>query len=157
MLRATTILKMFSLLVFFHTALSFASGVAWGNEPVVGYVSQLTGTATIKRGFETLTVNEGTPLKKEDTLNTGPDGSMGIVFKDETTISLGPGSKLIIQEYVFDPDHSNFSLVVRLLKGTAAYVSGLISKLSPDATRFITPSASIGIRGTKFVVEIDTL
>jgi hypothetical protein len=42
-----------------------------------------------------------------------------------------------------------------MLKGTAAYLSGLISKLSPDSAHFKTPTASIGIRGTKFVVKVE--
>jgi hypothetical protein len=42
-----------------------------------------------------------------------------------------------------------------MLKGTAAYLSGLISKLSPDSAHFKTPTASIGIRGTKFVARVE--
>jgi len=40
------------------------------------------------------------------------------------------------------------------LKGTAAYVSGVIVKLSPKAARFETPTATIGIRGTRFLVKV---
>jgi hypothetical protein len=42
-----------------------------------------------------------------------------------------------------------------MLKGTVAYLSGLISKLSPDSAHLETPTASIGIRGTKFVVKVE--
>jgi len=42
-----------------------------------------------------------------------------------------------------------------MFKGTAVYLSGLISKLAPDSARFETPSASVGIRGTKFAVKVD--
>jgi hypothetical protein len=42
-----------------------------------------------------------------------------------------------------------------MLKGTAGYLSGLISKLSPESAHFETPTASIGIRGTQFVVRVE--
>jgi len=62
---------------------------------------------------------------------------------------------LVIDEFVFAPHQGEFSLVIKMLKGTAAYLSGLISKLSPESARFETPSASIGIRGTKFAVKVE--
>jgi len=92
---------------------------------------------------------------ENDTLRTGGSGSIGIVFNDDTFLSLGPGSVLIIDEFVFAPKQGKFSIVVRMLKGTAAYLSGLISKLSPDSAHFKTPTASIGIRGTKFVARVE--
>ena len=47
------------------------------------------------------------------------------------------------------------SIITRLLKGTSAYLSGIIGKLSPESVRFETPVASIGIRGTKFAVSVE--
>jgi hypothetical protein len=78
-----------------------------------------------------------------------------VVFNDDTLLSLGPGSVLVIDEFVFAPNQGKFSIVIRMLKGTAAYLSGLISKLAPESAHFETPSASIGIRGTKFVVKVE--
>ncbi|RJQ84047.1 MAG: hypothetical protein C4519_05705 [Desulfobacteraceae bacterium] len=155
MLCSNDVHRTISLLMVLFTCLVFTHATAWGAEDYVGRVAQIKGTVTIQRGSATLAVAKDTLLKNEDTLSTGPDGSIGIVFDDETTLSLGPGSKLIVQEYAFDPDRSNFALVLQLLTGTAAYVSGLIAKLSPDTTRFITPAASIGVRGTKFVIAVD--
>jgi hypothetical protein len=132
-------------------------GQARADEKSVARVSEVTGSATIERGFQTLAAATGTRLQSEDAIKTGEDGSIGIIFDDETTISLGPNSSLKIQSYVFNPGASEFSFVVRLFKGTAAYVSGLIAKLSPGSTEFITPSASIGIRGTRFVIQVDEI
>jgi len=78
-----------------------------------------------------------------------------VVFQDETLLSLGPESVLLIDEYVFAPKQGKFSIVLKMFKGTAVYLSGLISKLAPDSARFETPSASVGIRGTKFAVKVD--
>jgi hypothetical protein len=70
-------------------------------------------------------------------------------------LSLGPESVLVIDEFIFAPKQGKFSIVIRMVRGTAAYLSGLISKLAPESAHFKTPTASIGIRGTKFVAKIE--
>jgi len=80
---------------------------------------------------------------------------MGVAFSDETLLSLGPESVLVVDQYVFAPRQGKFSIVLKMLRGTAAYLSGLISKLTPESAHFETPSASIGIRGTHFVVKVE--
>jgi hypothetical protein len=97
----------------------------------------------------------GLEIWENDTLRTGPDGSIGVIFSDDTLLSLGPESTLFIDKFLFAPREGKYSIVLRMIKGTAAYLSGLISKLSPDSAHFETPTASIGIRGTKFVVRVE--
>ncbi len=121
----------------------------------VAIVRNVSGSATVVRQGQTISATNGMEIWENDTLRTGRDGSIGVVFNDDTFLSLGPGSALIIDEFVFAPKQGKFSIVVRMLKGTAAYLSGLISKLSPDSAHFKTPTASIGIRGTKFVVRVE--
>ena len=121
----------------------------------VGTVQKVNGTATVVRQEQTIFARIGLEIWENDTLRTGPDGAIGVVFNDDTLLSLGPGSVLVIDQFVFAPHQGKFSFVVRMLKGTAAYLSGLISKLSPQSVHFEIPSASIGIRGTKFVVKVE--
>lgn len=121
----------------------------------IGEVSELEGTVTLRRRFRSIPIGIGTRIRIKDTLKTGSNGAIGIVFNDHTIMSLGPDSKLKIQEYMFNPRQSEFSFVVKLLKGTASYVSGLIAKISPESAKFITPTASIGIRGTKMVIQVN--
>jgi len=78
-----------------------------------------------------------------------------VVFNDDTMLSLGPDSVLVIDEYIFAPGQGKFSLVIRMLKGTAAYLSGLISKLSPNRRASRLRPASDSIRGTKFVARVE--
>jgi hypothetical protein len=80
---------------------------------------------------------------------------MGVVFNDDTLLSLGPGSVLVVDKFLFAPRQRKFSIVLRMIKGTAVYLSGLISRLAPESAYFETPTASIGIRGTKFVVKVE--
>ncbi|MBP1708396.1 MAG: putative exported protein [Deltaproteobacteria bacterium] len=121
----------------------------------IGVVQKAAGAVIILRQEETLSAKIGLEIYQNDTLRTGPDGSIGVAFNDDTLLSLGPESVLVIDEYVFAPGQGKYSLVVRMLKGTAAYLSGLISKLAPESARFKTPTASVGIRGTKFVARVE--
>jgi hypothetical protein len=133
-------------------------GSSWclaADTPVVGSVKTVEGSASIIRGGEVLTAHAGQLLEEKDTLQTGPDGSLGVIFRDDSVLSLGPDSKLAIERFVFNPAEGNLEFISRIWKGTAAYLSGLIGKLSPESVRFETPVATIGIRGTRFAAHIE--
>jgi hypothetical protein len=123
--------------------------------PAIATVQKVSGMAAIVRQGQTTSATVGLEIWESDILRTGPDGSIGVVFNDDTLLSLGPGSLLVVDKFVFAPRQGKFSIVLRMVRGTAAYLSGLISKLSPDSAHFETPTASIGIRGTKFVVKVE--
>jgi len=121
----------------------------------IATVKKVSGTATVIRQGNTISAAVGLAILENDTIRTDPGGSIGIVFNDETFLSLGPGSVLVIDEFVFAPTEGRFSIAIRMLKGTTAYLSGLISKLAPESAHFKTPTASIGIRGTKFLAKVE--
>ena len=123
--------------------------------PAVATIQKSSGTATVVRQGRALEVSAGLEILENDTLRTGSDGSIGVVFEDDTLLALGPESVLVVDEFVFAPKQGKFSIVLRMLKGTAGYLSGLISKLAPESAHFETPTASIGIRGTSFVVRVE--
>jgi hypothetical protein len=123
--------------------------------PTIATVQKVSGMAAIVRQGQTIPATAGLKVWENDILRTGPDGSIGVRFNDDTLLSLGPESALVIDEFVFAPRQGKFSIVLRMIRGTAAYLSGLISKLAPDSAHFETPTASIGIRGTKFVVKVE--
>ncbi|MGZ3523678.1 MAG: FecR family protein [Thermodesulfobacteriota bacterium] len=144
-----------SLAIFFLLlSIGGETSVANASAPVA-IVKNVNGSATVVRQGQNIPATNGIEVWENDTIRTGHNGTIAIVFKDDTFLSLGPGSVLIIDEFVFVPKQGKFSIVVRMLKGTAAYLSGLISKLSPDSAHFKTPTASIGIRGTKFVAKVE--
>jgi len=119
----------------------------------IGVVRSADGAATVTRGGNVLPATAGTRLRAGDTLGTGPDGSLGVILRDDSSLSLGPSSSLFLRDFLFSPNEGKFSLLVRLSRGTMAYLSGLIGKLAPDKARFETPVATIGIRGTHFAVK----
>ncbi len=128
----------------------------WGHadtDETIGVVRNSSGSATITRLGNVLPATMGTRLHTGDTLGTGPGGSLGVILRDDSSLSLGPSSSLLLQDFLFSPSEGKFSLLVRLSKGTMAYLSGLIGKLAPEKVRFKTPTATIGIRGTHFAVR----
>lgn len=120
---------------------------------IAGVVHSSQGSATVTRGEKVLPAKPGTKLWVDDVLSTGADGSLGVVFRDDSTLSLGPDSRLVLREFLFSPAERKLGLVARLTQGTMAYLSGLLGKLAPEKVRFETPVATIGIRGTRFAVR----
>ncbi len=134
------------------------SVLAWslpaGAEVVIGVVKNSEGKTTLFRGEQVLPASAGTRLEAGDRLTTGDDGSLGVVLRDNSSLSIGPGSCLVIEEFLFSPGEGKLGIVARISRGTMAYISGLIGKLAPEKARFETPTASIGIRGTRFAVKV---
>ena len=79
----------------------------------------------------------------------------GITLKDDTRVSLGPNSEIDLSEFKFSPAEGELGLVMKLLRGVAAFVTGRIGQLRPDAVRIETPATIIGVRGTHFVIQAE--
>lgn len=122
-----------------------------------GFVKVLTGTATIVRAGQTLPVTLGDAILQDDTLRTGPDGQLGLTLRDETRLSLGPNTQLTLTTFAFSPGEGQLGLVVRVLNGVMAYISGRIAALAPESIRIETPSSIIGVRGTHVLVSAEQL
>ena len=136
-------------------ALVVGATFAAASDGTVGRVKTVKGSASILRGQSSLPAVVNERVFQGDTLRTGPDGSLGMMLKDDTLLSLGPNSVVVVDQFLFAPAEGKLSLVTRMLRGTAVYFSGIIAKLSPQSVRFETPNASIGIRGTRFLVKVD--
>ena len=80
---------------------------------------------------------------------------MGIIFKDNTVMSLGNNSEITVDEYLYAPTKEQLGLVASVTKGSLHYISGVIAKLKPEAVSIKTNLATIGVRGTRFVVRVD--
>lgn len=145
-------IKSIILAVFITIA---SAAVCFSANNSIGFVTEVKGKAYVVRDGQQHAPEVGFKLKINDKLNTGQDGVIGVIFNDETVLSLGANSEMAISEYIFNPERSRFSFIVRMFRGTAAYMSGLIAKINPDAVRFIIPSGSIGVRGTKMVIQVE--
>lgn len=144
------------LFVLFLVAAIVLPCIAVGEELAIGKTKTAKGDVVVVRGGKELSVNIGDRVYRNDTIRTGADSSAGIIFEDNTILSLGPNSAIVIEEYIFAPEKGVLSMVARILRGTASYLSGIIGKQSPEAVKFHTPDATIGIRGTQFLVRAES-
>jgi hypothetical protein len=132
--------------------LSFAAPLAAAE--AVGTVKTLSGSAFVERGGDVVELTVGAPIQVDDRLVTRNDGSLGLILQDDTTISLGPNSELLLRDFVFEPQQNRFSLILKMLRGTFLYVSGVIGKLAPDSIKLETPDSTIAVRGTRVLVRV---
>jgi len=128
--------------------------LALAEGPPIGKIKTGTGDMAVSRGGRETAINIGSPVYQNDIIRTGADSAVGIIFEDNTILSLGPESEIVIDEYIFAPEKDMMSMVTRMLKGTACYISGIIGRQSPESVKFQTPDATIGIRGTQFLVKV---
>jgi hypothetical protein len=137
------------LLVWLATASYVAAEPA-----VVGSIKTAEGACFVIRGSATLPTSAGERLYLGDTLLTGADGTLGAILRDDTVLSLGPDTEIRVEEFVFEPASGQLGMVLKMLRGVASYISGQIAKLAPDAVRFETPIATVGVRGTRFLARV---
>lgn len=136
--------------------LVFASVAAtWADEAPIGFVKTVAGEATITTGKNKVNAQPGTPLFEGSQLKTGHKSSLGVTFKDDTVMSFGSDTELTVDDYLYAPSQGKLKLGSTLAKGSMNYVSGVIAKLQPDAVAVKTPTGTIGVRGTQFVVKVE--
>lgn len=122
----------------------------------IGRIRTLEGIASIQRGGHWVRAEAvGEAIRRGDVIRTGAPGAVGIVLNDETTISLGPGSELAMVDFAFSPREGRFALVMKMARGTFSYLAGLIAKLAPGTIQLQLPDATIAVRGTKLLIQIE--
>jgi|TARA_R110002072_G_scaffold139326_1_gene282926 hypothetical protein len=122
----------------------------------IGEVTQLEGKGVIDRqdGEDGIIIEKQLDIFSYDTVKTG-NGKVGIEFIDATRVDVTQHSKLIIDEFVYDPNTKTGKLSLRAKLGTVRYASGQIAKNSATNVKITTPTATIGVRGTDFTMTID--
>jgi hypothetical protein len=141
-------------LILLTLAAAFAEP-ARADEAAIGFVKILSGTATVTAANDGARqpVTPAMPVHERDRLETGQDGRLGITFRDDTRITLGPNSRVDLARFVFKPAEQTYGFVMRLAYGTLQYMSGLTAKLAPDAISIETPGSTIAVRGTRLLVR----
>lgn len=120
-----------------------------------GSVKSASGDTQVNRqNSAPLALKSGDRIFEGDILTTGKEGSLGLVMRDNSTLSLGPNTRLIIERFMFAPEKGELASVIRLTRGSLAGVSGEITKLKPESAKVITPSFIVGIRGTHFLISV---
>ncbi len=121
----------------------------------VGTVKTVTGEAWVITAGQSVKAQAGTSVQLGSQLKTAKAASMGVTFKDNTLMSFGPDTELTVDEYLYAPVQGQFKLGTSLNKGSLNYLSGMIAKLKPEAVTVKTPTGTIGVRGTQFLVNVE--
>jgi hypothetical protein len=108
----------------------------------------------IERDKKVIPSQKGTGVESYDTIVT-TKGQTAIQFIDETRVDVTEHSKLVIDEFIYDPNTSTGKLALKASLGTVRYASGQIAKNSRQNVKISTPTAVVGVRGTDFSMTVD--
>jgi FecR protein len=136
------------LILFFVCTNTFAG---------IGTITEQEGQVNIKRGNGNLVGTKDTSLEMLDTIITNKNKS-GITFNDDTTVNVTENSKLEIDDFVYDPNSKGAGkLALKVALGTVRYASGKVAHENPNSVKINTPTATIAVRGTDFVMAVDEI
>jgi len=96
----------------------------------------------------------GARLKEKDVIETGGNGSVGVMFNDNSTLSLGPDAEVVLQRYAYDSTTYMGAFDAYIKKGTVSVQAGNIAKQSPEAMRMMTPKAEVSGTAKNYVVSV---
>jgi len=124
----------------------------------IGGVTLSKGNSIIDRkdGEKDVKVEKNLDIFSYDTVKTGK-GQVAIEFLDETRVDITQHSKLIIDDFVYDPNAKTGKLSLKATLGTVRYASGQIAKNSAQNISIKTPTATVSVRGTDFAMTIDEI
>jgi len=125
----------------------------------IGKVVVATGSVTLERANAVIVqvsadsqAKVGDLVYQGDAVATGADGRVGINFNDGTSFNLSHNARMVLNEFVYDPNSTSNSTLFNLTKGTFTFVAGKVAKTGD--MKIDTPVATMGIRGTTPRVEI---
>ena len=121
-------------------------------DTTIGNTSTVVRTVTGTVNDDTRVLRFADDLYHNELITTEAESAAEIIFLDESTLSLGPESSIVLDEFVYDPDPSTSSFVVTITQGALRFTSGV---LPDEAYKIRTPVATIGVRGTIIDVVVD--
>ena len=119
-----------------------------------GVVKTLKGTVQIERTAGSSGAAVGSEVYGSDRIVTGPQSSVGITLRDSTQLSAGANTTLELNKFAFNTTTHDGVLDATVKRGSLAVISGRLAKAYPDAVRFSTPTTTLGVRGTEFIIEV---
>lgn len=122
----------------------------------VGKVTEQTGPTEIIRDKKSISASLNTTVEMNDAVSTARAKAQ-LTFEDKTVVKLTEHSKIVIDDFVYDPKKGAGKLGMKMALGTARYASGQIAKNNPQQVAIKTPTASIAVRGTDFSMTVDEL
>ena len=139
-------------------ALIFACGcspavIAYATDSI-GTVKTVKGAVHIERAAQNVDVAIGSEVFNNDRIVTGPASSVGITLRDDTLLTEGANSSLELNKFAFNTTTHDGALDAKIKRGSLSVVDGKLAKDNPEAVRYSTPTTTLGVRGTEFIIEV---
>ena len=137
----------------------FGIALVWGCNPAaaatgddIGSAVRIVNLVSARYAFDERALAAGDDVRQDELIAVSADGTGELRLRDDTKLALGPGSQLLLDKFVYDPDIDDGSIIVNLVKGTFRFITGIAAK---PVYEIRTPTASITVRGTIFDVYVD--
>lgn len=116
-----------------------------GATQAVGQVGTAAAVRNDVRGSVAGALRSGTAVHQNETIAAAANSSAQLLFRDKTSLTVGPNSSLVIDRFVYNPESGAGQAAVSVAKGALRFVTG-----SQPSTHYAvkTPSASVGVRGS---------
>ncbi|MFZ0692939.1 MAG: FecR domain-containing protein [Alphaproteobacteria bacterium] len=95
----------------------------------------------------------GQNVIRNERITTQSGGQLQLLFVDGSSLTMGPNSEIVIDEFVFDPKKNTGSMTATVVAGVLRYVGGKVSKTK--AVNFNTPSGVITVRGGIAIIKVN--
>jgi hypothetical protein len=119
-----------------------------------GVVKTVKGTVQIERAGASSGAAIGSQVYGSDRIVTGAESSVGITLRDTTQLSAGANTILELNKFAFNTTTHDGVLDATVKRGSLDVISGKLAKANPDSVRFSTPTTTLGVRGTEFIIEV---
>lgn len=120
----------------------------------IGRVKNVTSGVEVTRDGTTYRAVAGMRLEEADVIVTRRGARVGITFADNTRMAIGPNSEVVLDEYRYDRTTGRGNSMTSIRRGSVGIDSGNITRTGRDRMRVRTPTSTLGVRGTTFVVEV---
>lgn len=121
-----------------------------------GTIKTSRGEAEIIRNGSSQPATVGAALQVSDSIVTGADGVVGMTLRDNTRLTAGPNTTMDLNTFRFDRTTHAGEMDASVKRGSLSVISGKIAKASPDGVQFRTPTVTLGVRGTEFIIDAGT-
>jgi VCBS repeat-containing protein len=122
---------------------------------VVGHVVKMAGSASIVRNGVTIDVNNGDVVYQNDVVQTGSGSALGLVMIDGTTFNLTANARLMLNDLTYDATSTSNTSLFTLVQGAVTFVAGQVAKTGD--MKVSTPVATMGIRGTAVILDVNAV
>ena len=145
--------------LFVAACAASASGPTLADEAVAfaGVVKGASGQVTAERNGVRRDLRPGDAIYAGERIRTAENARAAITMRDDTRMSLGSRTVVDVKAFEYDTTKQEGNMLISVFRGVTAFVSGLVGKSGSDRMKIAAPTATIGVRGTEFIVEVSRL